>query len=172
MNGPTEIAADAYQADSNRTQSPAQVWQQLRARDTAKSLSDQQVWDMVALAWRSNTTPDRLAEGKKLYAENCAACHGETGKGEGIMAASLRKAAPADMPGTPAPDAGAGAVGHDTVTPIAFTDARNLLGANSAILQGKIVRGGMGTGMPYWGPIFTEAQIWALVDYLWTFQFD
>jgi len=30
----------------------------------------------------------------------------------------------------------------------------------------------MGTGMPYWGPIFTNQQIWSLVDYLWTFQFD
>ena len=47
-----------------------------------------------------------------------------------------------------------------------------MLGANSAILQGKIVRGGMGTGMPYWGPIFTEAQTWVLIGYLWTFQFE
>jgi len=39
-------------------------------------------------------------------------------------------------------------------------------------MQGKIIRGGMGTGMPYWGPIFTEAQTWALVDYLWSFTFD
>jgi mono/diheme cytochrome c family protein len=30
----------------------------------------------------------------------------------------------------------------------------------------------MGTGMPYWGPIFTDAQVWSLVAYLWTFQFD
>jgi hypothetical protein len=40
-----------------------------------------------------------------------------------------------------------------------------MLGASPALLQGKIIRGGMGTGMPYWGPIFTEAQTWALVDY-------
>jgi mono/diheme cytochrome c family protein len=46
-----------------------------------------------------------------------------------------------------------------------------MLGANSAILQGKLLRGGMGTGMPNWGTIFTEEEIWALVDYLWTFQF-
>jgi cytochrome c oxidase subunit 2 len=153
-----DLAADTY-----RTQSPAQVWHTLRQRATAQALSDQQVWDLVAAAWRSNTTPDRLAEGKKLYAENCAACHGETGQGDGVMAASLQKSAPSDMPGM---------LGHDTVKPIDFTNAQNLLGANSAILQGKIIRGGMGTGMPYWGPIFTDAQIWSLVDYLWTFQFD
>ncbi len=47
-----------------------------------------------------------------------------------------------------------------------------MLGASDAILEGKIIRGGMGTGMPYWGPIFTAEQIQSLVDYLWTFQFD
>ena len=47
-----------------------------------------------------------------------------------------------------------------------------LLGASPAILEGKIIRGGMGTGMPYWGPILTAPQIWALIDYLWMFQFD
>ena len=31
-----------------------------------------------------------------------------------------------------------------------------MLGASDAILEGKIIRGGMGTGMPYWGPIFTD----------------
>lgn len=57
------------------------------------------------------------------------------------------------------------------MSPVDFTNARNMLGASSTILQGKIIRGGMGTGMPYWGPIFTESQIWSIVNYLWTFQF-
>lgn len=61
--------------------------------------------------------------------------------------------------------------GNDIVEPADFTRA-DLLGATPAALHGKILRGGMGTGMPYWGPIFTDAQIWALVDYLWTFQFS
>ncbi len=77
----------------DRTQSPAQVWQQLRSSSITQDLSDDQVWDLVALAWRSNTTPDRLAEGQRLYAQNCAACHGETGKGNGVIAPSLKKAA-------------------------------------------------------------------------------
>ena len=154
----SDLAADAY-----RTQSPAQVWRTLRERATTQALSDQQVWDLVAAAWRSNTTPARLAEGRQLYAANCAACHGETGRGDGVMATSLQKAAPSDMPGMP---------GHDTVKPIDFTNSQNLLGASSAILEGKIIRGGMGTGMPYWGPILTAPQIWALIDYLWMFQFD
>ncbi len=62
--------------------------------------------------------------------------------------------------------------GHNTKSPVNFTDSSQMLGASPALLQGKIIRGGMGTGMPYWGPIFTEEQTWALVDYLWTFQFE
>ena len=62
--------------------------------------------------------------------------------------------------------------GHSSVAPSDFTDAEHLLGASPAVLHGKIVRGGMGTGMPYWGPIFTDQQVWDLVAYLWTFQFD
>lgn len=156
LNIKPDLATDTY-----RTQSPAQVWRTLRERATRQSLSDQQVWDLVAAAWRSNTTARQLAEGRKLYAENCAACHGETGRGDGVMAASLRKSAPSDMPVM---------LGHGRMSPVDFTNSRNMLGASSTILQGKIIRGGMGTGMPYWGPIFTESQIWSIVGYLWTFQ--
>jgi mono/diheme cytochrome c family protein/uncharacterized cupredoxin-like copper-binding protein len=144
-------------------ESPAQLWQRLRSSSITQGLSDDQVWDLVAWQWRSNTTPERLAEGRRLYAENCAACHGETGKGDGVIAPSLEK-----MPGM----TGMAVTGHETVAPIDFTDAKNMLGASEAILEGKIIRGGMGTGMPYWGPIFTEEQLQAVVDYLWTFQFD
>jgi len=65
-----------------------------------------------------------------------------------------------------------GISGHTTTSPTDFTDPSIMLGASPALLHGKIVRGGMGTGMPYWGPIFTEDQIGSLVAYLWTFQFD
>jgi mono/diheme cytochrome c family protein len=62
--------------------------------------------------------------------------------------------------------------GHATVSPAAFNDPSSMLGASPALLHGKVIRGGMGTGMPYWGPIFSEDQAWAVVDYLWTFQLD
>ncbi len=152
----------AYLAqDYARAHSPAKVWQSLRAetRLGASVLTDDDVWDLVAFVWQSHTTPQALAEGRALYGTNCAACHGETGAGDGVMAAAL------DQPS----HAG---TGSDTKAPVAFTDAASMLGASPALLQGKIIRGGMGTGMPYWGPIFTEAQTWALVDYLWTFQFE
>jgi mono/diheme cytochrome c family protein len=56
--------------------------------------------------------------------------------------------------------------------PVDFTDPRRMLGASPALLQGKILRGGMGTGMPMWGSIFTEEQIWDLIAYLYSFQFE
>ncbi len=142
-----------------QSESPVVVWRELRTASFSKSLSDAQVWDLVAFIWKANATPQSFADGRKLFAQNCAACHGEAGQGDGVMAAALDKGSQASM-------------GESTKKPINFTDAQNMLGASSALLQGKIIRGGMGTGMPYWGPIFTDRQIWSLINYLWSFQFD
>jgi mono/diheme cytochrome c family protein/plastocyanin len=140
-----------------RSHSPAQVWQDLRAEAVIRQQSDAQVWGLVAGIWQANTNPEKLAVGKKLYAQNCAACHGEGGAGDGPMADNLTQSIQSME-------------GHGATTPADFTDPVSMLGASPAILHGKITRGGMGTGMPYWGPIFTDEQIWALVDWLWTFQ--
>jgi mono/diheme cytochrome c family protein len=53
-----------------------------------------------------------------------------------------------------------------------FTDPKILLGASPALLEGKLVRGGMGTGMPAWGPILTHEQMDALITYLNSFAFQ
>ena len=45
-----------------------------------------------------------------------------------------------------------------------------MLAGTRAIYTAKIRRGGMGTGMPYWGSIFTEEELDALVDYVWGFS--
>jgi mono/diheme cytochrome c family protein/plastocyanin len=157
----------------DRAQSPAQLWQELRAAPETAQLGDQQIWDLIAWTYRLRTTPERLAAGRQLYRQNCAACHGETGKGDGVMAPALRitPSSEMSMPAMKMPTP-SGITGHETVGPANFTDATNMLGASDAILEGKIVRGGMGTGMPYWGPILTSEQIQALIDYLWTFQFE
>jgi len=139
--------------DYARAHTPVEVWQSLRA-ESPSQLTDADVWDLVAFVWQSNTSSFAIAEGQPLYAANCAACHGEQGDGHGVMAAALIAQIP------------------DAKTPVAFTDSASLLGASPALLQGKIIRGGMGTGMPSWGAIFTATQTWALVDFLWTFQFE
>ena len=142
-----------------RSHSPYATWKELRAQASLAKLDDQQVWDMVAFIWQSNTTPDGIAEGQRLFAQNCAACHGESGASNGVFADQLAQA---------------GAAGGPDMTvqrPADFTDPQRMLGASPALLEGKILRGGMGTGMPSWGPIFNEAQIQAIVSYLYTFQF-
>jgi mono/diheme cytochrome c family protein len=146
-----------------RTHSPADAWQALRADPFTQGLSDDAVWSLVATIWEANTTPGQLAQGRELYAQNCAACHGQNGAGDGVFAIlPVNETSTEDMAGE----------GHALKAPVDFTDAENMLGASPALLHGKIVRGGMGTGMPYWGPILTDEQIWALVAYLWTYQFE
>lgn len=109
---------------------------------------EQQRWDVVAALWSLGTTAEQFDLGQRLYLKNCAACHGERGRGDGPGGKSQPKK-PAD-----------------------FTDARRMLAGTSALYTAKIRRGGMGTGMPYWGSIFTEGELVALVDHVWTFSLD
>ena len=148
--------------DFYRTHSPYQVFEELGTT----SLSDAEKWDVVAAIWRSNTTPESLANGRQIYTQNCAACHGETGGGNGVFADELAASGEASM------QTMSGSMDSMQQTPADFTNPQRMLGAGPALLQGKILRGGMGTGMPMWGSIFTEEQIWDLVSYLYSFQFD
>ncbi len=92
-----------------------------------------------------NRTPD-LTRGGKLYAQNCAACHGAAGDGHGPEAAKL------DTP------------------PIAFTDAgrarqRGVFGLYQVITQGLD-----GTAMPSFGGLSPDDR-WALAFYAGRFAF-
>jgi mono/diheme cytochrome c family protein len=148
--------------DYYRANSPYQVFDELNNT----SLTETQRWDMVAYIWQSNTNKESLANGQKLYAQNCAACHGENGTGDGVFADDLAASGEASM------QTMTGADSMMMQTPVDFTDPARMLGASPALLQGKILRGGMGTGMPMWGSIFTEKQIWDLIAYLYSFQFN
>jgi mono/diheme cytochrome c family protein len=119
---------------------------------------------LVAWLWESNTTADMLGRGEQLYARNCAACHGANGNGDGIFAVTPEE--------DPDKEPHQTVTGQEVVAPLDFTEPKNMLGASPALLQGKIMRGGMGTGMPSWGLIFTDQQTWSLVDYLWAFLFN
>ncbi len=50
------------------------------------SLDDRQRWDVIAYVYTLSSTPEEVAAGKTLYNEQCAACHGESGKGDGSKA--------------------------------------------------------------------------------------
>jgi mono/diheme cytochrome c family protein/plastocyanin len=156
----------AAERDTYLSSSPAVLWMRLRAETSLSALSDNDLWDAVAWVWQQQTTPEAIATGQKLYAANCAACHGETGQGDGVMVRGL----PVWDPGSHiSSDMEYPMTGEGLVSPPDFTAPIHLLGASPALLEGKIIRGGMGTGMPYWGPIFTTEQIEALVSYLYTF---
>jgi len=128
-----------------RNQSPSDLYAALTPLTSA--LSPQERWDLIAYLWSTTTTPQRLATGQALYEKNCAACHNVTGNGRGPAWRYLDD------------------------EPQSFADATTMAGGTSWIYFGKIVRGGMGTGMPYFGKLFTEEQTWSLIDYLWTFLF-
>jgi len=165
INGQQTVSSLAISSVSNtdfyRAHSPYQVFDELQST----TLSDPEKWNVVAAVWQANTSPESMANGKELYAQNCAACHGENGAGDGVFAddiAAEGEASTQTMAGS----------NMMMQTPANFTDPARMLGASPALLQGKILRGGMGTGMPMWGSIFTEEQIWDLIAYIYSFQFE
>jgi hypothetical protein len=139
------------------THSPMETFEALHLES---ALNDEDIWDMVAYIWSQNTSPAGLADGQQLYQTNCAACHGESGAGDGQFAGEMEKIA----------EQNPGEMGIEA--PTDFTQPEHLLESKPAVVQGLILRGGMGTGMPMWGTIFTDAQAWDLVSYLYSFQFD
>lgn len=127
---------------------PAQAWNFLRQDPALAYLDDLQLWDLLANLWTSTNSNQVLSTGMEIYETTCAACHGVSGDGQGVMAAHFDDPSPAD-----------------------FTDLSRMATANSVILEGKILRGGMGTGMPYWGNILAIEHIEAVQQYIWQFTF-
>jgi mono/diheme cytochrome c family protein len=94
-----------------------------------------------------------LAQGKVLYDKNCAHCHGATGDGNGLGARDL----------SPAP--------RNLVTAqFKFrTTGTGALPTDDDLFR-VISRGLNGTGMPPWQYLLTDAERWAVVDYIKTFS--
>ena len=51
-------------------------------------ISEANRWDLIAAVYSFSTPADSIAQGEALYADNCLACHGETGGGDGPEAAA------------------------------------------------------------------------------------
>jgi mono/diheme cytochrome c family protein len=85
-------------------------------------------------------TPQTLAAGGELFHENCAPCHGDTGKGDGDTGKIIKK------------------------KPANFTDAKLMSLETDGSLFWKM---GEGRGpMPAWKDELSEKERWQLVNYI------
>ncbi len=145
------LPADLFDHRWLQQHSPAEAHMLLQ--QTVPDLTDSQRWDLLAYLWTNNVTHAELEWAQTQYAKNCAACHGETGRGDGPAAAAIN-AQLADS-----------AMHHNRVS--SFAPAPSTLGATTEIYYAKLRRGGMGTSMPGFGTIFNEEETWRLARYIW-----
>lgn len=126
------------------------AWSLASEAERQDSLNRQRRYDALMAAWRkANPEWDtRLTRGAELYAEHCTACHGDTGRGNGIGAPWL------------------------LVRPRDFTRAMyryRSTPVGKKPLDGDIYRsihrGLWGSSMPAWKQLGDDA-IWLLVDYV------
>lgn len=135
------VPADLTDQDWRRSHTPADALARLESVNPGAAQID--LVDVVAYLWRGTATPPA----ETLYNKNCAACHGQYGEGNGPAALWTAE------------------------DPVVFADPEYMFKVRSDVLYAKIRRGGMGTDMPNFGTLFTQAETWALVEYLWTFPF-
>ncbi len=91
------------------------------------------------------TTDESIAEGSRIYAENCAVCHGDTGLGDGVAGASLNPP-PANL--------------HKDHVQV-LSD-----GGLFAIIHNGVEN----TAMPAFGETLDEDDIWHVVNFIRTYR--
>jgi mono/diheme cytochrome c family protein len=110
------------------------------------SLSARQRWDVVAYVYTLGLTPETTLLGMDLYQNHCADCHGESGDGDGRLAADL------------------------TVLPTDFTD-QAYMASRSAQDFFTAISVGVGEEMPSFSDQLSEADRWTLATSLRAFSF-
>lgn len=132
-------------------------------------LSDAERWHVIFHEFSFATTPAEVARGKQLYETKaiqvevrgasqtytCAVCHGPQGDGRGARGVELSRSlwgwARGEGPGI-------------------FTDINLMAQRKSTELYQSIVDGR--GEMPGYRGKLTDDEIWALVNYIWTFVYD
>ena len=84
--------------------------------------------------------------GKQVFLANCAVCHGESGKGDGVVGAGLQP------------------------PPANFTDKEWLFGGDPASVKKTISTGVPDTAMPPWGAALKPEEIEAVAAYVIAFS--
>ncbi len=111
------------------------------------SLSDRQRWDVVAYALTLSTPQEVIDLGKELYLANCARCHGEDGRGNGVDAATLSQ------------------------KPANLTEQQRLADLSAADLFGLTLHPPF-KDMPDFETTFTASDRWALTAFVRTLSFS
>lgn len=157
-----------------RTQSPSEIFGKLRGAAAYKAYTDAQLWDTIAFAYKQAAGEESIARGKALFEQDCAACHGEQGKGNGTAGRDLPGLTAMHRDTAGAQDTPSGEHSAEEVKkgPADLTDASKILGASNVLLQGKALRGGMGTGMPEWGSLYSDQQLWDVIAFIRSFTFN
>lgn len=127
-------------------------------------LTAMQRWDIVAALYAAALPTDALTTGAALYERDCTGCHGLAGQGDGPGAATIGQQNARQV-----------SADHGMVMdkpPADFTDLTAQAGAPDLLYYGKLVRGGMGTSMPYWGTIYSEDELWKVIAFLRSFAFQ
>ena len=136
------LVVSAAAAFAHGTQQHAQKQQDNAHMDAMRALKEQ-IPAAFRVMERTPVLPDRqsLAQGRELYLENCASCHGQKGDGQGPAAAALE------------------------------TQPANFLDVGHSSMYGPgdkywiIENGFAASGMPAF-PALTPEQRWHLVNYI------
>jgi mono/diheme cytochrome c family protein len=105
------------------------------------SLSDRQRWDVISYVYSLSISPETLAQGQDVYLENCSACHGENGRGDGPQSVSLSRSLPD------------------------FTD-QSFMSKKSSSEFFQVVSSGLPPEMPAYSTILSESERWSVASYL------
>jgi mono/diheme cytochrome c family protein len=106
-----------------------------------RNMTDRQRWDVIAYVYSLSAPAESIALGQELYQDNCAECHGASGRGNGPEAANLATA------------------------PRDFTD-QEFMAESSAVDMYAAIMQGMEPVMPAFADQLEAAQVWAITDYL------
>jgi mono/diheme cytochrome c family protein len=117
----------------------------IRSRQTRSRVWRILIVSGFLLLFYSNVRAD-TEQGKRLYRENCAPCHGESGKGDGVGSQSL------------------------PVRPADHTNGAAMKSRTDAFLRDVIAKGGsamrLSSFMPAWKGILKDSEIQDLVAYI------
>jgi mono/diheme cytochrome c family protein len=108
------------------------------------AFSAQQIWDLVAYVWSLSSPPGSAAAGERIYAAQCAGCHGPNGDPAESQAASLQR-----------PSRSLAAI---------LDRAEH----SDADVFTVVSTGVAGTPMPAFAATLSEADRWAVVSFLRT----